>query len=100
MDSILDPHSTLRETVRKILYRGLAIWKGEKPRGGKEAFSWSKSDIFVVDVGRHASDKRSIGWFDPEELDEHLRKPRHVEKSRKRFQSVLVIENNVIIRLT
>ena len=100
MDSILDPHSTLRETVRRILYRGLAVWKGETPRGFKEAFSWGKFDNLVVDVGRHAPDNHLIRWFDPEDLDAYLRKPRHVEKSRKRFQSVLVIENNVIIRLT
>ena len=100
MDSILDPHSTLRETVRKILYRGLAVWKGEKSTGVKEAFSWGKFDNLVVDVGRHAPANHSIQWLDPEDLDAYLRKPRHVEKSRKRFQSVLVIENNVIIRLT
>ena len=100
MDSILDPHSTLRETVRRILYRGLTVWKGEKSSGLKEAFSWGKFDNLVVDVGRHAPDNHLIQRFDPEDLDAYLRKPRHVDKSRKRFQSVLVIENNVIIRLT
>ena len=100
MDSILDPHSTLRETVRKILYRGLAVWRGEKSRGGKEAFSWNKFDNLVVDVGRHAPVNHFIQWLDSEDFDEYLRKPRHVERSRKRFLSVLVIENNVIIRLT
>ena len=86
--------------MRRILYRGLAVWKGEKSRGEKEAFSWGKSDNLVVDVGRHALDNHSLLWLDPEDLDAYLREPRHVEKSRKRFQSVLVIENNVIIRLT
>ena len=100
MDSILDPHSTLRETVRRILYRGLAIWKGEKSRGTEEAFSWGTFDNLVVDVGRHAPDNPFTQFFDPEDLDAYLRKPRGVENSRKRFQSVLVIENNVIIRLT
>ena len=99
MDS-LDPHSTLRETMRKILYRGLAVWKGEKSTGVKEAFSQGKFDNFVVDIGRHAPVNQSAQWMDPEDLDEHLREPRHVEKSRKRFLSVLVIENNVIIWLT
>ena len=90
MDSILDPHSTLRERVRKILYRGLATWKGEKFRGEKEAFSWGKYDNLVVDMGRHARDNFYPRWFDAEDLDGHLREPRHVETSRKRFQSVLV----------
>ena len=100
-DSILDPHSILRERVRRILYRGLAIWKGEKSRGVKEAFSRGGSSAnFVVDVGRHRRDNLDVHWLDPEDLDEYLRKPRNVESSRKRFLSVLVIKNNVISRLT
>ena len=100
-DSILDPHSILRERVRRILYRGLAIWKGEKSRGVKEAFSWGGGDDnLVVDVGRHGRYYLDIRWLDPEDLDIKLCKPRHVETSRKRFQLVLVIENKVIVRLT
>ena len=94
LDSILDPHSTLRERVRKILDRGLALWSAN------EAFSSEDLSTLVVDVGRHAPDKPSIRWYDPEGLNEYLCKPRQVEKSRKRFQSVFIIENDLIIRLT
>ena len=100
MDSILDPHSNLRERVRRILDRGLAIWKGDKSRGAKKAFSWGVYSTFVVDVGRHASGNPSLEWYDPKNLDNHLRKPRRVEKSRKRFQSVVMIKNGFVIRLT
>lgn len=98
-DFILDPHSTLRETVRRILHRGLTKWKDDKPSGG-EAFSWGNYDTLVVDVGRHAPDNPSIRWYDADELDGYLCKPRRVDRSRKRFQSVLTIKNRFIIRLT
>ena len=100
MDSILDPHSTLRERVRRILGRGLAIWKGDKSRGAMEAFSWGNHSTLVGDVGRHAPGDPSIRWYDPEDLNEYLCKPRRVEKSRKRFQSVVMIKNSFVIRLT
>lgn len=100
MDSILDPHSTLRERVRKILDRGLANWKSEKSRGAMEAFSSGIYSALIGDVGRYALGGPSIRWYDPEDLDEYLCKPRRVEKSRKRFQSVVMIKNSFVIRLT
>ena len=104
MDSILDPHSTLRERVRRILGRGLAIWKGDKSNGGMEAFSWESSwgkfSTLVGDVGRHAPGDPPIRWYDPEGLDQYLCKPRRVEKSRRRFQSVVMIKNSFVMRLT
>ena len=100
MDSILDPHSNLRERVRRILDRGLAIWKGEKSMGAKEAFSWGDYSTLVVDVGRHASKNPSYDRYDPQDLDHYLCKPRRVENSRKRFQSVVMIKNSFVIRLT
>lgn len=100
MDFILDPHITLRETVRIILHRGLTTWKGDKPGGGEEAFSWGRYVTLVVDIGRHAPDNPSITWYDAKELDGHLCRPRRVDRSRKRFQSVLTIRNRFIITLT
>ena len=91
-DFILDPHSTLRESVRRILDRGLTRWQGDKPRGGKETFSWGSWDALVVDVGRHAVDSPWIELHDSASLDDYVRKPRRTEKSRKRFQSAFTIK--------
>lgn len=72
-------------------------WKDDKPRGGREAFSqgdWFAN--FVVDVGKREGKNTGFTseWLDAEDLDGYLRKPRSVEKAKKRFQSVFMSNAN------
>ena len=96
MDFIADQHGSLRQKVRRILNRGLVTWKKDKSRGAKEAFSYGEYNAFVFDVGRRAGKYSYIylKWCDAEGLDQYLRKPRSVEKAKKRFQLVLTTNTN------
>lgn len=95
MDRIAD-FGGLRHKLRRILDRGLTVWKGEKWGRGTEAFSFGAHNAFVVDVGRSTRNEiyTRFEWCDAEDLDEYLRKPRSVEKAKKRFQSVLTNKKN------
>lgn len=84
----------LQEDLAMILRRGVERWRVFKEsRGGREAFSIYPYNVILVDIGQHRRNDPSITWCDAAELDSQLRQVRKVEKAKKRFQCVYLVNS-------